>query len=164
MQGVRRSSIGCCITQKSNSSRCTRGECCKIVQLLFSGPLTGHRAGVTLLTCVPACRWLIDAAASADTPALDVSRLLDWPARHQVGLSALSPCPTWLQGRMIHATRSAADAALFMQELCGDVVLHHVRPGQRAREELFDLSPEWTYLNHGSYGATLRCAGWSTLV
>ncbi|CAK0779160.1 hypothetical protein CVIRNUC_004708 [Coccomyxa viridis] len=71
-------------------------------------------------------RWLIDAAASADTPVLDISRLLDWPARYQ--------------------------------ELCGDVILHHVRPGQRAREELFDLSPEWTYLNHGSYGATLRFA------
>ena len=37
------------------------------------------------------------------------------------------------------------------------MVLHHVRPGQRAWEELFDLSPDWTYLNHGSYGATLRC-------
>lgn len=44
-----------------------------------------------------------------------------------------------------------------MQELCGGVLLHRVRPGQQAREELFDLSPEWTYLNHGSYGATLRC-------
>ena len=36
------------------------------------------------------------------------------------------------------------------------MLLHRVRPGQQAREELFDLSPEWTYLNHGSYGATLR--------
>lgn len=43
-----------------------------------------------------------------------------------------------------------------MQELCGDVMLHHVRPGQRAREELFDLTADWTYLNHGSYGATVR--------
>ncbi len=43
-----------------------------------------------------------------------------------------------------------------MQELCGNVLLHRVRPGQQAREELFDLSPDWTYLNHGSYGATLR--------
>ncbi len=43
-----------------------------------------------------------------------------------------------------------------MQELCGDVLLHCVKPGQQAREELFDLSPDWTYLNHGSYGATLR--------
>ena len=45
------------------------------------------------------------------------------------------------------------------QELCGDVLLQRVRPGQQAREELFDLSPEWAYLNHGSYGATLRYKG-----
>ena len=36
------------------------------------------------------------------------------------------------------------------------MLLHRVQPGQQAREELFDLSPDWTHLNHGSYGATLR--------
>jgi hypothetical protein len=56
-------------------------------------------------------------------------------------------------------------STLVTQELCGDVVLHHVRPGQQAREELFDLGADWVYLNHGSYGATLRCIQhWTALV
>ena len=41
------------------------------------------------------------------------------------------------------------------QELCGKK--EDLEPGKAALESMFTLDPSWHYLNHGSYGATIRC-------